>query len=274
MMAPEPGGHRAHIRFRAGIGGEPVLEEMGASSALTFQPAPWGAWLAAPAGRPAPGDHHSLAVAVGVGCCAEIRSLTAALAARPGLDGPGAAAGSSLNVSATVASDAMLSWVPEPATATGGSDHRCEQVVQLASSARLLWRDEFRLETRPDGAAGTWRSRLRVTRDGWPVVSSELAIGPGSPLWDSPAVLGGARAVTSMVVVDPGQALEAWAAARSMTGSARGVALPLSAPGLQMIAWGDDLRDCRAAIDSMLAPAGVPPWAAGRWNGRRQPPGR
>ncbi len=280
-MAPASGGRSqlASIRFRAGIGGEPVLADMQASEAVSFQPSPWGAWIVTPATFPAPGDHYGLRVTTGVGCCAEIRSLGALVAgpATPPAGGPEAAgggrgagpAGSSLTVSATVASDAMFTWVPEPGLAAGGCDHRSDGVVQLASSARLLWLDEFMVEERDDGTAGTWRSRLRVTRDGWPVVSSELAVGPGWPLWDSPAVLHGARVVSFMVVVDPGQPLKGWSATRTRIGSATGVALPLNAPGLQVMAWGDDLRECRAAIDSMLGPGGVPAWALGRWNGRR-----
>lgn len=283
MMAPAsgPGGHLASIRFRAGIGGEPILQEMQASEAVEFQPAPWGAWIVTSAAHPAPGDHHILKVATGVGCCAEMCSLGAVVAGRPegrlpeGLPAEGRRAdggetvGSSLTVNATVASDAMLTWVPDPGLATEGCDHRRDSLVQLASSARLLWRDEFMVGRRSEGRTGTWRSRLRVTRDGWPVVSSELALGAGSPLWGSPAVLNGARAVSFMVVVDPGQPSDAWSTARARAGSATGVALPLSAPGLQLVAWGDDLMECRAAIDSMLDAGGVPPWAAGRWNGRR-----
>lgn len=288
MMAPAagPGGRLASIRFRAGIGGEPILQEMQASEAVEFQPAPWGAWIVTSATHPVPGDHHVLKVATGVGCCAEMRSLGAVVAGRPegrpaqgcpadGRPDPnrpaesGETVGSSLTVNATVASDAMLTWVPDPGLATEGCDHRHDSLVQLASSARLLWRDEFMVGRRCEGRAGTWRSRLRVARDGWPVVSSELAVGTGSPLWGSPAVLNGARAVSFMVVVDPGQPSDAWSSARARTGSATGVALPLSAPGLQLVAWGDDLMECRAAIDSMLDAGGVPPWAAVRWNGRR-----
>lgn len=273
MMAPASGagGHLASIRFRAGIGGEPILQEMQSSEAMSFQPAPWGSWIVTSASYPAPGDHHGLKLATGVGCCAEIRSLGAVVAGRP--EGshpqPGQPLGSSLTVTATVASDAVLTWAPEPGLAAEGCDHRCDNVVQLAASARLLWRDEFMVEERDNETAGTWRSRLRVTRDGWPVVSSELAVGPAWPLWDSQAVLDGARAVSFMVVVDPGQPLEAWSAARTRSGSATGVALPLNAPGLQIVAWGADLMECRSAIESMLGASGVPAWAAVRWNGRR-----
>lgn len=264
-------GHLATIGFRAGIGGEPVLQEARASRVLDFQPAPWGAWITASAAHPVPGDHQALKAVVGVGCCAEIRSAgtTVARGEEDHRGWGGEPAASVLTVNATVASDAMLTWGPEPGLATQGCDHRCESVVQLAGSARLLWQDEYMVGRPDEGAAGTWRSRLRVTRDGWPVVSSELALGPGSPLWDSPAVMHGARAVSFLVVVDPGQPPEAWTAARTRAGTATGVALPLDAPGLQVVAWGDDLRDCRAAIASMLEAGGVPAWAARRWSGRR-----
>ena len=260
----------ASIRFRAGIGGEPVMQELQGSEAMTFQPTPWGSWLVTSAAHPVPGDRHSLRVTVGVGCCAEVRSLAATVAhpdpACPAGDTPEP---SSTTVHAGVASDALLAWALEPGLSTERCDHRFDAVVQLASSARLLWRDEFVVERRSDGAPGVWRSRLRVTRDGWPVVSTETAVGPGFPLWSSPAVLDGARAVSLMVVVDPGQGLDDWSSARTTLGSATGVALPLSAPGVQIMAWGDDLQECRAAIKEMLPACGVPAWAAERWDSRR-----
>jgi urease accessory protein len=256
----------AVVRFRAGIGGEPVVHDLVSSASYTFEAAPWGAWIIGSAAHPVVGDHLALKVSVGVGCCAELRSYAPTVARRGPLAArPGAPQHSSTAVSVTVSSDAMFTWRPEPSIAAKGCDHRNDASVQLASNARLLWRDEFILERRHDEAPGTWRSRLRISRDGWPVTCSEFAIGPASALWESPAVLEGARAVSVMVVVDPGRRPEAWAPARANRGSATGVALPLSTPGVQIVAWGDDLADCRSAIEAMLAKCGVPAWARARW---------
>lgn len=266
MTAPGPAGSVASIRFRAGIGGEPVLQDMSASAAFAFQPARWGATIVGAPAHPVAGDHLGLRVTVGVGCVAEIRSAATTVARRgnqPSWSGP---IGSSLDVRATVASDAMLTWRPESGVGGDACHHRSDANVELAASARLLWRDEFQIERRSETAPGTWCSRLRVVRDGWPVVCTELAVGPGSPLWESPAVLEGARAVSLMVVVDPDQEADGWASTRATDASATGVALPLAGPGVQIVAWGEDLFDCRAAIERMVNGCGVPEWALERWH--------
>jgi urease accessory protein len=256
----------ASVRFRAGIGGEPILQEMHASAAHAFQPGRSGATIVGAAAHPVAGDHLGLQVEVGVGCCAEIRSSGATVARRgshqPAWSGP---SGSSLEVRANVASDAMLTWRPEAGVAADGCQHLVGAIVELAASARLLWRDEFLIERRDDAGPGTWSSRLRVVRDGWPVVCTELAVGPGSPLWESPAVLEGARAVSLMVVVDPEQTPQSWRSSRATDASATGVALPLAGPGVQIVAWGDELSDCRATIERMVGHCGAPEWAATRW---------
>lgn len=256
----------ASIRFRAGIGGEPVLAHVSASAENTFEPTKWGAKVVGSAAHPVAGDHLGLKIDVGVGCCAEIRT-SAVTVARRGTRRPAwsGASGSTMTVRATVARDAMLTWRPEPGVAAEGCTHRVDSTVALSANARVLWRDEFVIERRSESSPGTWNSRLRIVRDGWPVMCSELALGPGSPLWESPAVLEGARAVSLMVVVDPEQPAEAWASARVTEGSATGVALPLAGPGVQVVAWGDDLYDCRAALERITARAGTPEWAGNRW---------
>lgn len=253
----------ASVRFRAGIGGEPIVQEMHPSAAHSFETARWGASVVASPAATVAGDRLGLGIGVGVGCCAEIRS-TAPVVARRG-PAPADDPSSSLHLSVTVQSDGMLTWRPEPGIAGDGCQHRCEADVELSASARLLWRDEFLLD--PDGpqGSGTWTSRLRAVRDGWPVVCTELSIGPGSPLWDSPAVLDGARAVSLMIVVDPGPEPGDWSTARASGPSATGVALPLAGPGVQIMAWGDELSDCRGAVERMVARCGVPEWAAERW---------
>jgi urease accessory protein len=257
----------ASIRFRAGIGGEPILADVSASPFHSFEPAAWGAMIVGASAHPVGGDHHGLKVDVAEGCCAEIRTAAASVA-RSGPPRPGwsaAGGGSTLTVRATVARDAMLTWKPEPGVAADGCNHRVDSTVSLSAGARLLWRDEFILERRSGTAPGTWSSSLRVVRDGWPVICRELAVGPGSPLWESPAVLEGARAVSLMVVVDPEQPAESWSSARATEGSATGVALPLAGPGVQMVAWGDHLCDCRTALERIAVRAGTPDWAGNRW---------
>ena len=82
-------------------------------------------------------------------------------------------------------------------------------------------------------------------------------------------MLEGARVVTLVVVVDPGQVPDQWCSARANEGSATGVALPLAGPGVQIVAWGDELSGCRATVDTMIEACGVPEWAAGRWRAAR-----
>jgi urease accessory protein len=268
-----PAGTTASIRFRAGIGGEPILQALDPSVNHRFEVTKWGALVVGASGHPVAGDHDGLRVDVGVGCCAEIKSQAPTVARKGRTSSPweyGPVA-SSLAIQANVGTDAMLTWRPEPGIATEGCDHRCEAEVYLASNARLMWCDEFQVERRADSAPGTWRSRLRVVRDSWPVICAELALGPGSALWESPAVLEGAKAVSKVVIVDPGHPSDGWRSSRASSGTATGVALPLAAPGLKILAWGEDLADCRTVLLSIIQSSGVPVWVAERWGIYRAP---
>jgi urease accessory protein len=241
---------------------------MGASLATAFRPTRWGAYLVGEAAHPVGGDDFYVRLDVGVGCCTEIRSF-APLVARPG---PVASLRymdplpSSFTTNVTVARDAMLTWYPEPGRAAGRADHSNDVLVRLGANSRLLWVDEFELDDHEVGTPGTWRNRVRVTRDGWPAVACELAIGPGSGWWNSTAVLGGARAVISVVAVDPDHPGESWACDRAVSadGTVRGLSLPLSGPGAQFIVWGTELSACREALAQLVEPAGVPIWVGDR----------
>lgn len=252
----------AFLKVRAGIGGEPIVVTMEASKAAAFEPNRWGAWLIGDPDHPVGGDDLYVRFEVGVGCCTEIRSK-APVIARPGV-AAGVPSWVSTNVS--VARDAMLAWCPEPGVAASQADHTHNVNVRLGANSRLLWVDDFELGHHKGEAPGTWRSRIRVTREGWPAVTSELAIGPGSDLWHSPAVLGGAPAVSLVVVVDPDHPRQTWACDRAISAdrSVRGVSLPLSGPGAQFIVWGSDLVGCRELLAQMLEPAGVPAWIVQR----------
>ena len=59
---------------------------------------------------------------------------------------------------------------------------------------------------------------------------------------------------------------ETWQPSRVRLGRAVGVSLPLSSAGVQIMAWGDSLAECRPVVEKILALAGVPGWAQVRWN--------
>jgi urease accessory protein len=89
--------------------------------------------------------------------------------------------------------------------AARGCDHRMEAVVEVAAGAHLIWREELVLG-RHQEAGGSVTTRLQVDVDGAPLLRHELALGPAHPASLGPAVLGDARAVGSVLLVDPGWA--------------------------------------------------------------------
>ena len=227
----------ASLRLSAGPHG-PVVDELHCSGAVAFRPTEWGIWMVGTEAHPIGGDRILTRVTVGPGCSAVVRSVSAAVARRG--RGPSLVA-----VAARVASDGRLEWSPEPGVAAAGADHVSDVRVRLAAGARLVWRDEWVLG-RVGEDPGSWRSRIRIVYDGRPLLASDLGTGPMAPGWRSRAVLAGARAVSSLVVVDPGVDFDP---GRAASGNAVGVRLPLAGPGVQVTSWGDDLTDCRKTVD-------------------------
>jgi hypothetical protein len=88
---------------------------------------------------------------------------------------------------------------------------------------------------------------------------AELGLGPAAPMWHRPAVLDGARAVSTLVLVHPPWGNAPPSSQLESTEAGRGMLLPLEGPAVQMLAWGDDLRSCRALIGRLLARAGGRP---------------
>jgi urease accessory protein len=165
-------------------------------------------------------------------------------------------------VKAQVADYATLRWAPEPGVAANGADHRSETEVLVSNTARLAWRDEFVLG-RFGEDPGTWRSHMSVIVGGKPILVSELAAGPAAMGWTSSAVLAGARAVCSMVVVDP-NVHGASAVVFLEAPDVRGTALPLTSAGVQFTAWGDRLAECRQVVAKLMAQVPDLSWATGR----------
>jgi hypothetical protein len=180
--------------------------------------------------------------------------VSAAVARR----GPTGTAGpSTMSMAVRIGPGGSLVWSPEPGVAAVGAHHLTDTRVRLATTARLAWRDEWTLG-RYGEEPGTWRSRIRITVAGRPLLASDLATGPAAESWASRSVLAAARAVSTLSLVDPVLLPgEDGPRSRATFGSATGLCLPLSGPAVQIVAWGNDLRDCRATVAQLLQTNGL-----------------
>jgi urease accessory protein len=244
----------AMLRLGAGEGDAPVVEEIHSSGSLAFRPTKWGVWMVGTAAHPIGGDRLRLRVTVGPGCHAEVRSVAATLARR----GPGPGQTTSwMGTAIRLGPGASLTWSPEPGIAALGAHHASDTRVRLARDSSLFWREEIALGRHGDGP-GTWRSRIRITIAGRPLLSSELALGPEAPGWDSTSVLAEARAVSMLAIIDGAVPRpEPQPVRRLSRGTASAISLPLAWSGAHITAWGGVLADCRSAVDQLVQSSGM-----------------
>ncbi|MET8266205.1 urease accessory protein UreD [Micromonospora arida] len=195
---------RAHARLVAradGQGGTALVELHGETPLLLRQtPTDGGVatvHLVGGAAGPLAGDDLRLEIEVGPGAAVRVHSVAASIAL-PGRKG----AVSRMAVRAVVHTGATLHWLPEQLVAAAGCAHLAESRIELAAGASLRWRDELicgRYGEAPGGAV----VHTQVDYAGRPLLRQSLAVGPHAPGWAGPAVLGGALATGSLLVVDP-----------------------------------------------------------------------
>ncbi len=191
---------RAAVRIRCGSGRDPareglVLQELRSTPMLTLRRAAGCIYLVSGAATPVGGDDAVLDIDVAPGASLIIRSVASAVARR----GP-ADAVARLAVSARVGDGATLVWDPEPAVAAAGCRMQMETRVEVGEGGTVWWRDELVLG-RCGEPAGSWSSSLSVDRGSRAVLRQHLAVGPGAPGWDGPAVVGAARALGTVLVL-------------------------------------------------------------------------
>ena len=201
-----------------------------------------GVYLVGAAGGPLGGDEIALDIEVGPGADLTVRSAAASVA-QPG---PGAGNPSVVRVTAHVAAGGRLRWLPEPTIAARGCRHHMEGTVTLGAGARLAWREEIVLG-RHGEPPGSVVSRFTADAGGLPLLRHEVALGPDHPAADGPAVAGSARAVGSVLLVDP-----AWETCRPAPATLTPTAavLPLAGPAVQVVALAADAIALRRALDA------------------------
>jgi urease accessory protein len=144
------------------------------------------------------GDEIEFDIAVAAGASLSVRSVAAQLV-YPGPTGEP----SRWTTRATLGRDAALRWLPEPVVAVRGADHRAATHIKMDKGASLVWRDVAVLG-RHGEASGSLRQRLRVEREGRPLVCTEVMLGPASPHAAGPAGTGGRRVIATLLVIGGG----------------------------------------------------------------------
>ncbi|MGW4942709.1 urease accessory protein UreD [Actinoplanes sp. NPDC004185] len=191
------------------------------------------------AAGPLRGDDLRLDIEVGPGARLAVRSVAAQLAL-PGR--PGAPA-SRLEIRAVVAAGATLRWQPEPLIAATGCDHHAITRVEIESGGTLLWREDL-VCGRHDEPSGDVHTDLTIRYAGSTLHRHELTVGPRAPGWSGAAVLGGGRAVGSLILAGPELPAPAL-----LGGDA--ALMPLAGPGMLAGAVGQDIRQVQAALDPL-----------------------
>ena len=186
---------------------------------------------------PLGGDDLRLRIRVGDGASLVLRSVAASIVL------PGAAPGPSrARLDAEVGAGAHLVVQLEPQILVDRADHEVTTAIRLDRGATLRWREETILG-RHEREAASLLQRVRIDREGRPVLRTDLAVGPRWPDSTGPAGTGGARCIVT--VVEVGGELPP-----AVTGSAgaRAAVLALGDEAHVVAALGADLATVRASL--------------------------
>jgi urease accessory protein len=102
-----------------------------------------------------------------------------------------------MDVTVDIGEHARFVWLPEPTIAVCGADHRASMTLSLAPQARVAV-GEVLVLGRYGEEPGSITSMLRVDRDAWPVLRTELSVGPRWPAGATAAVAGDHRVVAHL----------------------------------------------------------------------------
>lgn len=195
---------RADVRLKAGpLGAAPdrLLQQGSAKAILAAGPRPEIVFLNTSGGLTG-GDRMSIALELAPGITATATTQTAERAYASGGDT------ARVDVTMTVGEGAWLDWLPQETILFDGAALEREVTVDLAPGAGCLFLESVILGRHAMGETVEglmFRDRRAVRRAGRPVWSEPLALdtrclgrAPG------PAILGGARAFATLVLIRPG----------------------------------------------------------------------
>ncbi|MBU2666694.1 urease accessory protein UreD [Actinoplanes bogorensis] len=229
------------VAERDNLGGTRLTVLHSESPLLLRRTGPTTVHLVGGGAGPLRGDDLRLDIAVGPGATLEIRSVAAQLA----LPGRDHLPPSRFEITATVAAGATLRWHPEPMIAAAGCDHHTITRVDVAEGGTLLWRDDL-VCGRHHEDSGNVRLDTTIRYAGTTLYRHDLAVGPAAPGWSGPAILGGGRAIGTIVFAPDTMP--------ATSGPGDYALMPLAGPGMLATAIADDIRPVQAALDPLCEP--------------------
>ncbi|MBJ7470684.1 MAG: urease accessory protein UreD, partial [Solirubrobacteraceae bacterium] len=234
------------IRTELGDDGRTRITELTATAPFAAKITPEGVHLVGAAAAPLDGDHITIDLHIGAGTSLTVRTVAATMA-WPSRDGR---LPSLMELTANVEEGATLAWLPEPLVPVRRCRHELRTSVQLARTARLVWREEVILGRAHEGP-GTLRAHTRVERAGDALLHQELEIdGSRGRIHGAPSVLGNSRATGSVLVVGPGAPDHH---ATVCTPELRGAVLELEGGGRLASASGASVAKLRSWLDEREA---------------------
>lgn len=175
--------------------GSSVLSELRGEAPLAIYPGRRGlpeavVWIVGSAGGPLGGDDVELDIEVGEGASLRIGSVAASIALAAD------ASPSRTCIRAHVGPGASLIWTPEPLVVTQRANHVIDTRINISPHASLWWREDVILG-RAGEQPGCARLILNADLAGSPWLRHTMAV--GTPGWDGPAGIGGARAISTLL---------------------------------------------------------------------------
>lgn len=245
------------IRTEAGEGGRTRVVELSASAPLAAKvTGDHEVHLVGTAAAPLDGDVVTIDLEVGDHTQLTVGTVAATMA----WPARGDVSPSVMIIRAKVGEGAVLRWLPEQLVPVRGCRHVLRSDVQLAATASVLWREEVILG-RTGEPPGTLDAELRVVRAGVPLLHQQLQLDGHDPsVHGAPSLLGGARAVGSLLVAGPDVPEHL---VREADGALRGAVLELEAGGRLASATSTSAARLRAWLDERLAGLAPPQARAG-----------
>jgi urease accessory protein len=234
---------RAALTAEADAAGRTRLTLLRSQAPLVLRPTAGAVYLAAGAAGPLGGDELDLTVTVGPGACLTLHTVAATVV----LPGRGE---SVFRLTASVGAGGRLAFLPEPTVVAAAARHRMLSTVDVASGAALVLREEVILG-RHGETGGAYRGLSHVDLAGVPLLRHDLVLDGADPVTVGAASAVAARAVGSLLTVDP-----TWSRCPRPTGwaSPGAAGMPLAGPGFLVTAVADDARTLRARLDKLPPP--------------------